>query len=268
MPPKINGTLEPVRQPAEVKFDPTSGTTVRQPWESAGDNLNSMAQSLFGSRIAYEFTRSPTKSRLVAEASGGIAGYPDVVVDTWQVLANEIQKDVRESQLGLAIENYDAAHAGAGTTIGYVKRDVDLFNQGKGPGSPAPDAGIITQAAQLFRLLIKGTTHFATGQYVLKHTTSVSNQFGGNISDFNIECIYSTAQLITEISNPNLWIFPCPGRLQTKILNIVAPPAHSEYLWGWRKLPSTETTAAGYRIEISTEYWLEQWSTVLYNLAS
>ena len=59
-----------------------------------------------------------------------------------------------------------------------------------------------------------------------------------------------------------------PARLVYKIQNLPSPVTVSGYLWGWRKLPSTETSAAGNRVEITTEYILDQWSTVLYQAAT
>jgi hypothetical protein len=53
-----------------------------------------------------------------------------------------------------------------------------------------------------------------------------------------------------------------------KLQGLAAPPAQPDYLWGWRKLPSTETTTAASRIEITTEYWLEQWSLYYYQTAT
>ena len=79
--------------------------------------------------------------------------------------------------------------------------------------------------------------------------------------------IYTTAQLLNEVTNPNLWSFPLPGRLQTKLQNIPAPAGVANFLWGWRKLPSTEITVPGNFIEITTEYWLEHWSTFYYTAA-
>jgi hypothetical protein len=60
-----------------------------------------------------------------------------------------------------------------------------------------------------------------------------------------------------------------PGRMVYKLQNLVAPTAKTDYIWGWRKLPSTETTTSGNRVEITTEYWLEQWDiAIAYKAAS
>jgi hypothetical protein len=144
-------------------------------------------------------------------------------------------------------------------TIGYVVRDVNLYNQGQMPGTPAPAGGAAADAALLFNLLTRGITHYATSQYVLRHTTNVSNVYAANIADAYVEYVYTVAQLLTEIGASGGWTFPCPGRLQYKIQTIPTPAARSNFLWGWRKLASTEVTSATNRIEISAEYWLGQW---------
>jgi hypothetical protein len=259
---RINGTLSPVPQAPEYDFSPQGGLVVTQRWESAGDNLRGLFAGYTALRVASNMIPSKGRSVLVARASGPLAGEPETTTDTWQIMANEIQKDVKEHPTFLAMEELFPG------TIGYVVRDVDRYNQGLGPDTPAPPPGAAATAALLFGLLVRGTTHYALSQYVLRHTTNVSNQYAANVADTNIERTYTTAQLLAEAQNVNSWAYPLPGRMTYKITNIAAPALHSGYLWGWRKLASTETTSANMRIEITTEYWLEQWPLVLYPIAS
>jgi len=260
--PVIAGTLNPVQKAPVEEFDPQRGFAVRQEYESAGDGLVNTAATLAAQRMSYSFTRSNAVSRIIARTSGGVAGTSDYEIDDWQVLANEIERDVKTHPTFLAMEE---AYAG---TIGYVVRDVDLYNQGEAAGSPAPDAGAAADAAKLFHLLVRGTTHYADTQYVIRHTTNVARDYSQNISDLNVNRIYTTAQLIAECANASSWLYPMPARLVYKITQLPAPASRLKYLWGWRKLASTETTTANGRIEITTEYWLEQWSTVLYDAAT
>jgi hypothetical protein len=256
--PKINGTLLPVAKAPDIAWDPARGQIISQRWESAGDGLAGIASGYAAARIQYNWTKSPHRSVLVANASSSQLGFPEVSCDTWQILANETQKDVRE------FPGFQAMEASYPGTIGYVVRDVDLYNAGSAPGTPAPDGGAAPQSGYLFELLMRGATHFALGQYVLRHTTNVSNLYGANIADVNVEQCYTTAQLLAEVQNSSLWFFPMPGRLAYKLQNIPTPTAQTHYQWGWRKLPSPETTTANNRVEITTEYWLEQWHIYLY----
>lgn len=250
----INGTLEPVKQPSEYVFDPTRGVQRVDRWESAGDNLRGVAAAYLGLRVAYTFQPSAGKSVLVATASGPEAGQPEITTDTWQIMANEIQKDLREhpKSLGISLPVLQQINSG-------IKADRD-------PATITP--ALTGDANTLYALLFRGTTHYALGQYVLRHTTNVSNSYGVNVADFNIDCLYTTSQLIAEASNGFSWAFPIPGRLVFKLQNIAPPTSRAGYLWSWRKLPSSETTAAGNRVEITTEYWLEQWSTYAYPTAT
>jgi hypothetical protein len=256
--PRINGTLAPVSKAPEVSYDPSRGQIISQQWESAGDGLAGVASAYASSRIQYQWTKSRHRSRLVANASSSQLGFPEVACDTWQILANEIQKDVKEFP---GFRTMEASYPG---TIGYVVRDAQLYLEGKEPGTPAPDVDAMPESGYLFELLTRGTSHYALGQYVLRHTTNVSNLYAANIADINIEKCYTTAQLLAEVQNGSLWTFPLPGRLAYKLQNIAAPAAQTHYQWGWRKLPSPETTTANNRVEITTEYWLEQWHTFLY----
>ena len=256
--PKINGTLLPIPKAPDVSYDPLRGQIISQRWESAGDGLAGVASAYAAARIQYNWTKSPTRSVLVANASSSQLGFSEVICDTWQILANETQKDIKE------FPGFQAMEASYPGTIGYVVWDVNLLNQGLPPGTPAPASGALPQSGYLAELLYRGATHFALGQYVLRHTTNVGNQYAANIADVNVERCYTTAQLLAEVQSSSLWTFPLPGRLAYKLQNIVAPAAQTHYQWGWRKLPSPENTTANNRVELTTEYWLELWHIFLY----
>jgi hypothetical protein len=258
---RVNGRLGPVAKAPKIEFDPQRGQVIVQEFQCAGAGLAGHAQIFAQLRIPYSWDLSPHVSKLVARASGAAAGIPEITVDTWQILCNELQKDILECSAALTVE---AAYPG---TLGYIRRDIDLYNQGKNPANPRPAAGAQPTYNALLDLMKRGTTHFGVSQYVLKHTTTVSNYYSKNVADTNIGKVYTTAQLLTETTSAAAWAYPLPARLKYKIQNLEAPPVQTNYLWGWRKLGSTESTAAHSRIEISTEYWLEQWSTILYPAA-
>lgn len=259
--PKIiaTGKSGPIKQPSEIRYDPVRGVEVVERWESVGDGLNGVAGNLALAGASYRQTKGKLKSELEATYAAGTAsssGVPEITTDVWEIRANEIQKDIREHPLA---------------SVTYISEDVwnqiqsGLDNRTK-PADMSP--ALTGNAAKVYDLLRRGSTHFSLGQYVLRHTTTVGARTTRNVSDNNVECIYTTAQLIAEATNTGLWAYPLPARLSTKIQAIQAPAAKPDYLWGWRKLPSTETTAAGNKVEITTEYWLEQWSTFVYGLAT
>src|SRR5689334_18844835 len=95
--PVINGTLLPVPQAPEMTFDPTKGIWYRLTWESAGDGLGAIAAQCQAARVGYDWLKSGHKSRIAAQASGAQLGWPDVLTDNWQILANEIQFGIWQS---------------------------------------------------------------------------------------------------------------------------------------------------------------------------
>lgn len=256
---RINGTLAPIPQPLEVTYDPARGQVVTQKWESAGRGLGGIADLYRAARIAYRFQLSDAVSSLVAEASGSQLGVADAACDNWQILCNEIQKDIKE------LPALAAKQASYPDSFRIVLRDVNNFLDGQPQvTTPTVNPGSLPETAFLLDMLCKGQTHFALSQYVLRHTTTVSNAYGANVADRNVGRVYTTEQLLTEVCDTSLWVYPLPGRLVYKLQNIPAPLPQANYLWGWRKLGSTETTSASNRVEISTEYWLEQWHILPY----
>lgn len=246
---RINGTVLPIRGKKTWSYDPINGLQVVVPWESAGDSLVGIANQCIRDHIGFTYESNPVHSRLVLRASGGQAGIPNLAVDEWQVTGNEIQKSLFEHP----------------EFSGIDEDTIDKINDGLRDNTHSDAIGLTGNPLILYNFLKRGQTHYALGQYVIRHSTNVSNNSTFSVSDANVERIYSFGQLNNELTNPNLWVYPFPLRLQTKIANIPAPPfTPAGYLWGWRKLPSTEHTAAGNRIAITTEYWLEQWPLILY----
>ena len=105
--------------------------------------------------------------------------------------------------------------------------------------------------------------------YVLRYTTTVSDSDDPNtmaVADRNAELIYTTAQLVEEITDPSLWPVPCPpgfrANLNLEIQIMSSRPA--DFTCGWRKRPSAETATADGRFEISIEYGLGIWSKLIY----
>jgi hypothetical protein len=109
-----------------------------------------------------------------------------------------------------------------------------------------------------------GTTGYRNQSYVLKHKTNVSNRWSANVADVGIDNVYDPMQLLDEVTDPTLWAFPLPYRLQFKLGAIPPLTGPSNYLWGWLKSSSTETTEASNRVNIETDYTLDLWDTNIY----
>ena len=271
--PKINGNGAVIQKPYEIIFDPRMGETVRYRYRSAGGPYpllgtyaNARASGWRGRMLV-----SPVMSELEIESPEPAAGQGEVVTDTWQVVGSEASRSVFENRI---VANTISANDR--TLIAYaVAKNLpfdDAIEAAKNDGLGTLAKPSSAAAKRLYEECLNNQDSFAVAQYVLRHTTNCYGGSTNNIADFNVECLYTTAQLLSEAQNGNLWAQTIPLRLKTKILAIPSPTVPGDlspyYLWSWRKLPSTETATVNNRIEINTEYVLDLWSTLRYALAT
>ncbi len=267
--PGAKGSGGLIAQPDRLSWNPTSGATRQRAWKSVNNDLvNAQADLLRGYLLPYDLSSTGTVFEVAVQIPGGAVDPATALqpLDRWEMPGNEIQMDKwmhpKAAIISADVATISRRHINDGKTLHECLDDIAAM-------SPRPDTGWTpTQYAvhgTIYSEVSQGSTHFEVGQYVLKHTTNVGAAYAENISDLNVEKLYTREQLLAETTDPLLWAYPLPGRLQYKIMHLVPPPTKEGYLWSWRKLPSTEATATGGRIEISTEYWLYLWSTFDYD---
>lgn len=266
------GTLVPQEQEYSYDYDPSTGGTRTFEFDTFSEaNAVALANLNIANRVA-------TKYRLVHGAATVIlsdSNFPGI--DTWQIMANETSKSRWDAPAMLRILKYGNGTDFYSDIIRFLKDSID--NKSSWPqivSSPFNQAGstIVTTflgfdlayLSNVYNLILSGSDVYPFSQYVLRHTTNVGNGYASNIADVNVDCVYTVSQLLSETQNYSretqnysLWIFPLPGELQYFIQHINAPSFQSGYLWGWLKRSATRTTAAHNRVDLTTEYWLEQW---------
>jgi hypothetical protein len=263
MPQYYKGLFAAAVQKESFSFDPTRGFTHNVDFKGLGAaQMDALYTSYVLSGIACEIENKFGIWSLIIDDTT-----QQYTIDSWQLVGAE--------------ENFDIfSHP---TIVGLVGVYGDSFlssvRQFLQSPSPANNTTALyyylTQTdnlssndaltvASFFSLNIRGTTEFRASQYALRHTTNAPNRYQANVSDVNVNYIYTTSELLTEVLSSSLWIYPLPGRLQYKINAIPVPSPQNGYEWGWLKSSSTETTAANNRIDISTDYQLALWSTYLY----
>jgi hypothetical protein len=196
----------------------------------------------------------------------------EVTIDNWEIGVNQTSASSFFNPRNIAAVGADSleilayAEKNGGTLeAAKVKVNTDRTSLGL-------PAITYTNSAAMVRMrlrLLKGSDSFFYDQYLLRHTTNVSNRYRVNVSDINKGCIYTLAQLQSETMNANSWIYPLPGRLNYKLINatnaLEAGPANT--LKGWLKGASPESTAANNRVNIVTEYKLANCDTDEYGVA-
>lgn len=256
-PIEYRGTLVPQEQNYEYDYDPSTGGKQTYEFDTFSDAAAiALANSNISARIATKYRRTHGSCTVVISDSN----FPGI--DTWQVLANESSKSRWDAPAMLRILKYGDGTDFYGNQIQILKHAVD--NKTKWSELVSSIDGSITGAdlaylSNVYNLILRGSDAYPFSQYVLRHTTNVGNGYASNIADSNVDRVYTVAQLLGETQDAGLWIFPLPGELQYFIQHITAPASQNGYLWGWLKRSATRTTAPFNRIDLTTEYWLEQW---------
>jgi hypothetical protein len=199
-------------------------------------------------------------------------------LDTWEVADNEESPDAWQNPKVEQViydiaSGYAALSDGSALTFGEVMAAIRqaLANDqpSDGDGGAFQDGALLpfygTSIQRIYDDYQAGGTEFRRAQYVLRHKTNAPRIWTTNVADIGVEQIYSTSQLLTEASDASLWIYPLPPRLAYKIANLPSPIPRANYMWGWLKSGTTESTAANNRIDLTTEYCLYQWSLDKYD---
>ncbi len=256
----INGTTFPIRQELAYDYDPQNGFVFKQRFAGAGlPEMISLSNQFAAAGVRYELNYTGGVAHLHVEDSSA-----QVPIDTWTVAQNEISKSALDNPLIKAACFPDDLITIAKMQTGEIGYDEAL-------------AALIDDTDNVTRRLIDaiklGSTDFAMSGTALRHTTNVGNRFAANVSDFNMDAIYTTSLMLSETTDPASWIYPLPGRLVYKMQTIANDfitryGTHTGYLWGWLKRGSTEGSTANNRVNITTEYWFDEWSTDRYSIAT
>lgn len=120
--------------------------------------------------------------------------------------------------------------------------------------------------AEFFYVIaFNGQNYYTRTNYTLRHNLTVSQVYEARLSGGNINCVFTTSQLLAECANFN---DPLPPLLIAEIDAIPALAAQTGYIYGWLKQTPSIQTVAGGRVECSVEYVREVWPTLFYPAAT
>lgn len=276
----VRGDNTPQLQEIVYDYDPQRGWNITSHYEGASQGLmEQLAKQYAAQGIACRLTYRQDKASI--EAHDATQQY---TLDTWQIVGSDESRDnlSHPTVLSICTDDQIAAIRFFLNNINNaqpVSGQIAGFFSGTGSGAtfpgPALSGGNQTIMAEFVGLQLRGITDYRKQQYVLRHSTNCPNRWPvgyepswpGNIALNNVECIYSLAKLLTEVTNPASWILPLPPEMAYTLQHLPASPIMpipAGFAYGWLKSPSTTTTAANNRVDITTEYTLELWSSVEY----
>jgi len=258
------GTLQPLLQGVTDSSSPTNGFVRQLEYRGMSENhARALFNQYIGNGMEAELQVRFGICTLIATDTSGA-----VTIDTWEVGVNELLVPSLKNP-----RNLFEVSANDLLLLAYMnKNGGDLVSTAEAlqaeTGAALPAFSGSAWAQRLRDRLREGSDSYFHQQYVLRHTTNVSNRWGVNVADFGVNMIYSTADLLSETQNGSSWIYPLPGRLAYK-LNLIssnhpAPPAF--YFNGWLKSASSESTSGNNRVNIVTDYKFFTWSTDEYEV--
>lgn len=187
-------------------------------------------------------------------------------VDTWELVGNSQARDIYEhpNSLSLGAKMLSAIKASVqkvqgGNSISESNASYETaINTSTGLPWLAGVLGVSSvKTLELFDLILKGTTSYQISQFVLRYTRVV-----GSTSAVTVACAYT--EYVYQIANINNEA-PIPLGLSVAIGQIPAIPARTNYTAGWLKQAPTSRALANGKVEITTEWWLENWSNYIYS---
>ena len=303
--PILKGSSAPQLQYWEIDFSPTQGGKLVK--EFKGIDIAQMSalcnQASLGGysgKLRYEknvATLTLETTKLSNNLPGGINSPASDITDKWEIAADQEKPELFENKNFLGqITTMDATFGVAASQqlIQAIRQVATGGNQANAWKNfldtiritPVVDASgvplvsgamlmdvvpgaYLARTKYFFDDYVRGRTNFLKGKPLLRHTTSAPSDYGPNQADFNVENIYTIAQLLTECQDPTLWYLPLPGYLAYKILSYPVPATMPpNYAWGALKMYSGAVTAARNRVEITTEYIIDACPIHTYGLIS
>ena len=303
--PILKGSSAPQLQYWEIDYSPTQGGKLVK--EFKGIDIAQMSalcnQASLGGysgKLRYEknvATLTLETTKLSNNLPGGINSPASDITDKWEIAADQEKPELFENKNFLGqITTMDATFGVAASQqlIQAIRQVATGGNQANAWKNfldtiritPVVDASgvplvsgamlmdvvpgaYLARTKYFFDDYVRGRTNFLKGKPLLRHTTSAPSDYGPNQADFNVENIYTIAQLLTECQDPTLWYLPLPGYLAYKILSYPVPATMPpNYAWGALKMYSGAVTAARNRVEITTEYIIDACPKHTYGLIS
>jgi hypothetical protein len=291
--PVLKGTGAPLLQFWEVDFSPTQGGKLIKEYKGIDiGQMSALCNSLSAThsgKLRYEknvATLTLETTNLSGGIPGGINSPVSSITDKWEIVVDQEKPELFENKNFLGqVTTMDATFgvaasqqliqairqiATSGTQANAWKNLLDTIRVTPvvdASGTPLVSGAMLMDVVPgaylagmkyFFDDYVRGRTNFLKGKYLLRHTTSAPSEYGPNQADFNVENIYTIAQLLTECQSTSLWYLPLPGYLAYKILSYPVPAnMPPNYVWGALKCGSGAVTAARNRVEITTEYLID-----------
>lgn len=249
----------------EISYSPETGVRTLLGYEGTREAVVGYAFQLPTESNWHTSDSDKPKVRLNVSFPYLFAGQntPEQAIDTWEFPTNTIQKDYREHpdwigfsavmrriiEIGLDDINQLATPENVESKINTVYVAINAVS-----GATAEQKA---NAIVLFEALMRvPNLTFQVSQLILRHTRVIGTKAALAMAWSNIHKVYTQAQIHAES--------PIDAEHLATLENIPVVTPHSGYFWGWLKQTPAQKKIAYGKLEITNEWWLEEWLTFLY----
>jgi hypothetical protein len=273
--------LDLAEQGEKIGWDRRSGWYTERTWRGLTASCLSVMNALTADGEADSFGMDPagdgTAVVWARYSRDSRAVSNEIPVNTFELIGVETQVDIKEHPKVLALGPVVVS------TVTASKYNLDI-NSANARDAYIAFTGTITKAAlvsgvsqgnalNLFDHLIRDVTHIPLPAWVLRHTKTVSDQYGAsaNQSFTNAGKLVfypatgpgsRSALMDAELENAGT---PIPATILFRLDDIAPVPARTGYTWGWiKKVPNVRPTALN-KWEVVQEWTLDAIDTFIYD---
>lgn len=232
--------------------------------EGTQSEVESVAAALEAQNIGWQYTidnsGTPNYS-LTAYLPDSESGDASVSF-RWDFPAEKIQRDIYEHPRSLLVDPRDIQ-----TLKAWFKDPIENAD-------PAfyVDEDPYGYRLGLYQYLQRGHDSYEWYSYRLIYTRNVGSRYSVETADIGVLQIWTIDQIIQEATTnghpiPDRYIFKAraiPEQLALAPAEGAGAALVNNYKWGWLKGPTSETEMTNGRIEMTTEWILDLWSTYPY----
>jgi hypothetical protein len=248
-----------------ISWSRTGGYVTSRVFTGTHEAIDSMIPQLVVAAGADSFAidREESTSTLTAVFANEGPEATEVPFDIWELPGNDLQKEIWEHPKVLG---YSSA------MVTVLRNEVELVQSGSSTYAESVaaiqvqmtaeslSAGTQAEILSLFDHILKGGDSFVTDQYVLRKTQLITSRYTAIIARSGVNKIWTTAQITGSETIPQF--------ISNELGQLTAPTARTGYQWGWLKKAPTVLQVAGNKFQLTQEWWLEQWSTFVYDVYS
>lgn len=250
-----------VEQGMSREYDPNQGFSSIRRFKGPQTAIELKEQELQSEGYTTRITEGPVwelEARIAQDVRSGGGPTSETPVDTWELFANQSEKDILLST-SAAVSGLVNADLLWLRELLEGKLEISQY-QTETPAFTSPGSG---NPAALFAHIMAGMKSVLLYQPILRHTRTVSRAYEIPYSLAGVGQVYSSARLASDNSVPS----SVANQLQASSYSDRTVGGYTMRLYlGWLKTYPQITVAAYGKSQIVSEWQWGEWSTLFYTV--